>query len=256
MNNFAMLVPMHTKSLLYFIGVFLWVILCGRFSIAISPAALKKRFNAELDKPLQPRYNAAPGQNLPVILNRSQDKIQLCRWGFIPHWAKDVSIDYRLINARAETIMENRIFRSAFRKQRCLVLADGFYEWQKTPLRKIPHRIVLQDKSPFAFAGIWTGWKDKNEHWINSFSIITTKANSLVAEIHDRMPVILQPQDETDWLTTPPEEAANLLQSYPANLMRAYAVSPRVNSTANDDPELIKPIKLKKEQVKRLDEFF
>lgn len=146
-----MFVPMHTKTLLYFIGAFLWVILCGRFSIAISPAALKKRFNAELDKPLQPRYNAAPGQNLPVILNRSPNKIQLCRWGFIPHWAKDASMDYRLINARAETIIENRIFRSAFRKQRCLVLADGFYEWQKTPLRKIPHRIVLQDESPFAF---------------------------------------------------------------------------------------------------------
>ncbi|MFQ6123266.1 MAG: SOS response-associated peptidase [Candidatus Heimdallarchaeota archaeon] len=247
---------MPINVLPYFLGAFLWVLLCGRFSITVSPTALKKRFKAELDKPLQPRYNAAPGQKLPVILNRSPNKILLCRWGFIPHWAKDASMDYRLINARAETIMENRIYRSAFRKRRCLVLADGFYEWQKTPMRKIPHRIVLQDGSPFAFAGIWSGQKNKNKHWINSFSIITTKANSLVAEIHDRMPVILQPQDETNWLNMPPEEAVNLLQPYSANLMQAYPVSSRVNSTTNDDPELIKPITLKKKHVKRLDDYF
>ena len=151
--------------------------------------------------------------------------------------------------------MEKRTFRRAFQKQRSLVLVDGFYEWKKTPQRRIPYRFVLHDEAPFAFAGIWSQWSGADQRAVTSFSIITTDANAVVADVHHRMPVLLQPQDEANWLTVPPEDAGNLLQPYPANLMRAYAVSPRLNSPANDDPELIKPGMLRGERIRRLDEF-
>ncbi|MFQ5821209.1 MAG: SOS response-associated peptidase [Candidatus Heimdallarchaeota archaeon] len=251
-----MFISSLTTSLLSFIGTLIWVVLCGRFSIAIRPAALKKRFDAELGDSFTPRYNAAPGQDLPVILNRSPKKIQLCRWGFIPSWQKKVPTGARLINARAETIMEKRTFQRAFQKQRCLVLADGFYEWKKTPQRRIPYRFVLHDEAPFAFAGIWSQWTGTDQSVVTSFSIITTDANAVVADVHHRMPVLLQPQDEASWLTMPPEDAITLLNPYPSDLMRAYPVSPRVNSPVNDDPSVIKPIKRRKERVKRIDDFF
>jgi len=251
-----MFISIITASFISFFEILVWVILCGRFSIAVRPAALKKRFDAELVDSFTPRYNAAPGQELPVILNRSPNQIQLCRWGFIPPWQKKVPPSARLINARAETIMEKRTFRRAFQKQRCLVLADGFYEWKKTPQRRIPYRFVLHDETPFAFAGIWSQWTGTDQRAVTSFSIITTDANAVVADIHHRMPVLLQPQDEARWLSMPPEDAVTLLNPYPENLMRAYPVSPRVNSPANDDPTVIKPIKRRKERVKRIDDFF
>ena len=252
----AMFISIIAIPILSLGGALVWVVLCGRFSIAIRPVALKKRFDAELADSFSPRYNAAPGQDLPVILNRSPNQIQLCRWGFIPPWQKKAPTGARLINARAETIMEKRTFRRAFQKQRCLVLADGFYEWKKTPQRRIPYRFVLQDEAPFAFAGIWSQWAGADQRAVTSFSIITTDANAVVADVHDRMPVLLQPQDETSWLTMLPEDAVTLLKPFPADLMRAYPVSPRVNSPANDDPAVIKPMKRRKERVKRIDDFF
>jgi len=206
--------------------------------------------------PIRPRYNAAPGQNLPVIRNTSPDKIHLMRWGLIPAWAKSSNHEYHLINARAETISEKNVFRSAFRGRRCLVLADGFYEWSKSQGRKTPYRITLRTETPFAFAGIWSIWTDQTETNVHSFSIITTEANSLVAEIHQRMPVILFPEDEKNWLTLPPEDGLKLLTPYPTELMQAYPVSSRVNSPKNDSPDIIKPVRVQKDRVKRLDDFF
>jgi putative SOS response-associated peptidase YedK len=155
------------------------------------------------------------------------------------------------------------MFRTAVEKRRCLVLADGFYEWQKTSGRKRPHRIILENEDPFAFAGIWSVWQDEHQAKVFSFSIITTEANPVVAEIHPRMPVILHPNDEQKWLTMPPEDATTLLKPYPASLMRTYEVSPEVNSPKNDSPEIIHPLQLRKRPYKmqkrperRLDEFF
>ena len=258
-----MQVPMAILSVFYVVGMLLWSILCGRYTVTLDPRLLISRFNAELADPIQPRYNAAPGQDLPVIRNTSPDKIHLHQWGLIPHWAKSAQHGYKLINTRAETILEKPMFRTPFQKHRCLLLADGFYEWQKTSGGKQPHRIVLENEAPFAFAGIWSLWQDERQSKIFSFSIITTEANSVVAEIHSRMPVILHPKDEQKWLTTSSEDAMALLKPYPASLMRTYEVARLVNSPKNDSPEVIQPLQLRKRPYKmqkrperRLDEFF
>ena len=175
--------------------------MCGRYSLTVSAEKLVNQFKAILpDEGFLPKYNAAPSQKLPIITDSEPGKIQLYRWGLIPHWAKDISIGNKLINARAETINEKPSFRNAFRKQRCLVLADGYYEWQKTDTGKIPYRIILKNEEPFAIAGIWESWHDEADNEIRSFSIITTEANPSLTDIHNRMPVILNPDDTGKWL--------------------------------------------------------
>ena len=175
--------------------------MCGRFSLTSPWELLKERFAVEIPaNHYRIRYNAAPGQNLWVVPEETPYKAQLFQWGLVPFWAKDPKIGNRLINARAETIEEKPAFRTPFKKHRCLVLADGFYEWDKKRARRIPYRVVMKDEHPFALAGICDYWKDNKGDELKSFSIITTEANLLISNIHDRMPVILSRKDEKVWL--------------------------------------------------------
>ena len=218
--------------------------MCGRFSFSPLTKIIEERFNVKVDKTdYKPRYNCAPSQNLAVISNVSQGKLSYFRWGLIPFWAKDKSIGNKLINAKAETISEKPSFRNSFKRKRCLVLSDGFYEWKKEN-EKIPFRITMNDNSLFTMAGIWDSWKDNEDEIVNSFAIITTTPNELLKNIHNRMPVILHKTNENDWLNNNNRDVlSELLKPYPFELMQAYQVSKLVNSPANDNPEIIKPVK-------------
>ena len=167
------------------------------------------------------------------------------RWGLIPWWAKDPSVGSRMINARAEGLHQRPAFRDALRKRRCLVLADGFYEWRKEGNRKVPVRIVLKSREPFAFAGLWETWRAPNGDQVRSCTIVTTRPNALLATIHDRMPVILPEEAEAMWLSPDNQDSPlldGLLGPFPAGSMEAYAVSPVVNSAASDSPACITPV--------------
>ncbi len=195
---------------------------------------------------LPPRYNIAPSQEAPVVRADAAGGRVLApmRWGLIPSWAKEAKIGYRMINARAETVAEKPAFRSALRHRRCLVPADGFYEWRKLGTVKQPYRITRADGAPFAFAGLWERWRAPDGGLIDSFTIITTAANELLRPIHDRMPVILDPADHGPWLDTDgvaPAEAARRLVACADAKLAAVAVSTRVNSPKNDDPACIAP---------------
>lgn len=216
--------------------------MCGRFTLFTDPELLAERFQASLPADeLRPRYNAAPTQQLPVILNDGPPAIQLLQWGLVPFWAKDPAIGSRMINARCETLTEKPAFRAAFKKRRCLVLADGFYEWQKTPDGKQPMRITLAAGEPFAMAGLWENWNAPDGSLLRTFTIITGEPNELVAPIHNRMPAILLPEHEAIWLDNAAEPAIwqDILRPYPAERMTAYPVSRRVNFVGNDDAELV-----------------
>lgn len=201
---------------------------------------------AELSEELAPRYNIAPSQQVPII--RQEDgrrSVSTVRWGLVPHWAKDLSIGNRMINARSETITKKPAFRAAFSRRRCLIPADGFYEWGKTGKTKRPFHFTLKDQSLFAFAGLWDAWQSPDGSIIESCTILTTVANNLAADLPDRMPVILSRQHYALWLTAPFSEAANLadlLVPFDAELMRRYEVSPVVNNPKNDSSDCIKPI--------------
>jgi putative SOS response-associated peptidase YedK len=199
--------------------------MCGRYSFAIEDELIRERFGVSVRSAIyKARYNCAPTQNLAVISTEDPDSISFYRWGLIPFWAKDPSIGNKLINARAETIAEKPSFKQAFRTKRCLVLSDGYFEWEKTK-EKTPYRICIQGCLPFAMAGIWDQWKNPEGVVIKSFSIITTRANSLVEGIHDRMPVILNREDEKKWLTPAPEEKLlELLPPSPSDGMLLYPV--------------------------------
>jgi putative SOS response-associated peptidase YedK len=204
--------------------------------------ALAERFHA-LPPPelFVPTYNAAPAQGQLTILQAQPRAITVSAWGFVPAWADGRHDVKPLINARAETVATKPFFRDAFKKKRCLVLADSFYEWQRVGTRKVPYRIAFKTEEPFAFAGIWSTVHDAHGKEQQTFAIITTEANALVAQIHNRMPVILHERDEEDWLNPqlPLAEAQALLVPFPAELLTAYEVSPRVNSPAHNTPELI-----------------
>ena len=217
--------------------------MCGRFSLTSPWELLKERFAVEIPvNDYRLRYNAAPGQNLWVIPEGTPYDAQLFQWGLVPFWAKDPKIGNRLINARAETIAEKPAFRTPFKKHRCLVLADGFYEWGKKGARRVPYRIVMKDEHPFALAGICDYWKDNKGNELKSFSIITTDANPLISKIHDRMPVILSRKDEKIWLEPDLDifQALKMLRPYPAGEMMMYPVSTLVNNPKNDLPQVIK----------------
>ena len=218
--------------------------MCGRFSIFADPERLVERFDASLpEQGLQPRYNAAPTQDLPVILNEDERHIQLLRWGLVPFWAEDPAIGSRMINARSETLAEKPSFRTALKKRRCLVLADGFYEWQKTADGKVPMRITLKTGEPFAMAGLWETWKEPTGDLLRTFTIITTSPNDLLEPIHNRMPVILPREHEAIWLDNAADQAIwlDMLRPFPADLLTAFHVSKRVNYVGNDDPEIVQP---------------
>jgi len=218
--------------------------MCGRYTIVTDAKALEARFQAYLPPSLlAPSYNAAPSQGLPTILNANPYVITVSAWGFRPEWAdwRDIT---PVINARAETVATKPYFRQAFRTKRCLVLADGFYEWQRTGTGKVPYRIALKTGEPFAFAGLWSMGRDGQRRPWSTFAIITTAANRLVAPIHDRMPVILHPEDEATWLNpeASPAQTQACLKPFPAHLLRLTAVSPKVNSPAYNTPDLLQNV--------------
>jgi putative SOS response-associated peptidase YedK len=219
--------------------------MCGRFTMATNAAALEERFHAHLSTEIaEPTYNAAPSQAQLMILNDHPQAIVRAAWGFVPEWADGRPDIKPLINARAETVATKPFFRDAFKKKRCLVLADGFYEWKRAGKGKVPYRIALKTGEPFAFTGIWSTVHDAQGVMQPTFAILTTEANALVAQIHNRMPVILREQDEADWLNPrlPLDEAQALLVPLPAELLIAYEVSPKVNSPASNSPDLLQPV--------------
>lgn len=193
-----------------------------------------------------PRWNVAPTDDVLAVRNDGRHEIVALHWGLVPNWAKDPSIGNRLINARAETLLERPAFHDALVRRRALVLADGFYEWRHLPDgRKLPIRYALLTGEPFAFAGLWAHRERSHEPPIDSVTIVTTRANDLVGRIHERMPVMLHPRDYERWLTpgeASPETTLPLLRPFPADEMTATPVSPRVNSVAHDDPACIAPL--------------
>lgn len=195
---------------------------------------------------IEPRYNLAPTQQAPVIRLRTEggNELAMMRWGLVPSWSKEgPASGFTMINARAETVADKPAYRAAFRERRCLVPADGFYEWKKLGREKQPYRFTMADDAPFAFAGLWESWRDPAGSPLLSFTIIVTAANALVSAVHDRMPVILTGGKAEAWLAGGSREAMlNLLQPFPTDRMAATPVSQRVNSAANDDPGLIEPL--------------
>jgi len=222
--------------------------MCGRFTLTADPAELQDAF-PEFSLPAQyaPRFNIAPTQPILAVANDGRRRMDFFAWGLIPTWAKDPSIGSRMINARAETLAEKPSFRGPLKYKRCLILTDGFFEWKATPgeKTKTPYFIRLASGKPFAFAGLWDEWHSPDGSQVCSATIITTEPNSLISQLHNRMPVILRPQDYTQWLDPSPQQALDvlpLLRSYPADDMKAYPVSTMVNSPANDRPECILPL--------------
>ena len=221
--------------------------MCGRFTLTDPTQDLAVQFNLPEIPDMQPRYNIAPTQPVAAVRVAPESaarELTLLHWGLIPFWAKDLKIGSRMINARPETVSEKPAFRAAFRQRRCLVVADGFYEWQKLERGKQPFYIRLHDGKPFAFAGLWESWNAPDGSNILSCTIITTTPNSLLAPIHNRMPVILPPDAYEHWLTPGEVDAQAtqpLLKPYPADEMHAYAVSRLVNNPANDNPQCILP---------------
>jgi putative SOS response-associated peptidase YedK len=223
--------------------------MCGRFVQKTPLGDIQVLFETTNPVPnIGPRYNAAPTDSLAVVRFNPQTRarsLDLLRWGLVPLWAKDLAFGPKCINARRETVATNNIFRDAFERRRCLVPADGFYEWQKRGAAKQPHAIVPA-KGLFAFAGLWERWKNPADGAIvRSFTIVTGLPNALCAPIHDRMPVILPPAVWPLWLgeeAASPDELLALLQPYPAELMRVYPIGPRVGNVRNDDPTLLDPL--------------
>ncbi|MDF1512881.1 MAG: SOS response-associated peptidase [Anaerolineae bacterium] len=221
--------------------------MCGRFSLWLELTDLIKAFpDFVFPNEMAPRYNIAPTQSIAVVTNNPDRNVEFFRWGLIPSWAKDPEIGSRMINARSETVNEKPSFRAAFRRRRCLILADGFYEWQKVPgsKSKTPMYIRMKNGRPFAFAGLWEIWQPDTTP-VLSCTILTTKPNALLAPIHNRMPVIL-PEDHYDnWLETPETERhalQDVLQPYDPAFMTAYPVSTVVNNPRNDVPDCVMPV--------------
>lgn len=226
--------------------------MCGRYSITTDPEAMRRIFRIDTLLNLQPRWNVAPTQEVPVVRSgdpkreggRGGRELHIMRWGLVPFWAKDIGIGAKMINARAETVTEKPAFRGAFKYRRCLVPADGFYEWKTEAGRKQPWRIVRRDRAPFAFAGLWELWEGTGEgSALETFTIVTTDANEAVRDIHHRMPVMLfdDAQFET-WLTAEPKVAAGLMAPCDPAAIEAYRVDPKVGNVRNDDPSLVEPV--------------
>ncbi|WP_254279099.1 SOS response-associated peptidase [Haloarcula marina] len=250
--------------------------MCGRYSLFAPPETIEARFDATFDFTFEPRYNAAPSQSLPVVTDADADTIQRMKWGLVPSWADDRS-DHGYINARAETLAEKRSFAAAYESRRssteqseagpdtptagrCLVPADGFYEWVSGDGGKQPYRVALPDDALFAMAGLYERWEPPQrqtglgefgasdddggqDEVIETFTIVTTEPNASVRGLHHRMAVILDPDEEETWLTGDTEAVSDLLDPYDGE-MRTYPVSTAVNSPANDDPSIIEEIEV------------
>ena len=222
--------------------------MCGRYSLTSNMDDLQARFDFEArDLVYRPRYNVAPTQTVLSVVNDQGNRAEFMRWGLIPFWAKDPKIGARMINARAETVAQKPAFRNALRKRRCLILADGFYEWQKQAGKKVPMYIAAKSREPFAMAGLFETWKSPSGENVRSCTIITTVPNSLMESIHNRMPVILAQDAEATWLDPEIDDADDLmplLMPCPADRLEAYPVSPLVNSPQNDSPECVLPAQM------------
>lgn len=221
--------------------------MCGRFTLQLPPEFLAEIFGLTEVPAYPARYNIAPTQKIPTIRTDAdyRNRFDLLSWGLIPSWAKDKSQASHMINARSETIAEKPAFKQAFKHRRCLIPSSGFYEWFAVGKEKHPLFIHLKNDLPMVFAGIWEHWKSPEGENIETCSILTTASNKLIEPIHDRMPVILHPQEFDLWLDrdlTEHEKLKQLFQPYPADLMDMYQVSTMVNSPRNDSPELIKPL--------------
>ncbi|NHN46766.1 SOS response-associated peptidase [Halostella sp. JP-L12] len=243
--------------------------MCGRYSLFAPREDVVDLLDAAPEREFGPRYNMAPGEELPVVRDAASDRIEFLRWGLVPHWADDDGIGNDLINARAETVAEKPSFRDAFRQSyadadgpragRCLVPADGFYEWVDEGDGKQPYRVAFEDDRPFAMAGLWATWEAEVEQVgldafgdggdatpetrrLETFAVVTTEPNDLVADLHHRMAVILDEDDRGAWLDADPDAAADLLDPFPADEMRAYPVSTAVNDPSNDAPAVAEPL--------------
>lgn len=223
--------------------------MCGRFTLASDAETLQQTFfDFEVPTNLSPRYNISPTQDVAGVSNTPEKQVEFFHWGLIPSWAKDPKIGNRMINARSETLAEKPSFRNAYKRRRCLVLADGYYEWQKIPGDRVkqPVYIRLKSQKPFAVAGLWEVWQTRDmDEPLKSCTIITCPPNTMLADIHHRMPVILPQDAYAQWLS-PDEQPADALQSllipYPGEEMEAYPVSRFVNRPTNDSPECIAPL--------------
>ena len=219
--------------------------MCGRFILTSPGRVLAAQFELQHEPELTPRYNIAPTQQVPAIkMDTGGRRLEMLKWGLVPFWAKDASISARLINARCETLSEKPAFRAAFKSRRCLIPANGFYEWMKERGKKQPYLFKLTDGSLFAFAGLWERWESKDGVALESCTIITTDANELVQPLHDRMPVILKNKDYALWLDpiAKREILQPLLIPYPSVEMKCYPVSPNVNKATYDNPDSIEPL--------------
>ena len=219
--------------------------MCGRYSLTSNISELQGRFGFVMDSPAPlPRYNIAPTQPVLAVVNDGQRRGELMRWGLVPSWAKDVKIGSRMINAVSETAASKPAFRSAFRRRRCLVLADGFYEWRREGKQRVPMYFTQKSGEPMALAGLWENWKSPEGEWVRSCTILTTAANSFVRPIHDRMPVILSAETEPLWLDPLTEEPGTLeplLLPAPVELLEVREVSTTVNNARSEGPECISP---------------
>lgn len=215
--------------------------MCGRFAFYSPSEATAALFGASGSIDLKPRYNIAPTQDIAAIRETGDGReLTTLRWGLVPFWAKDPSIGNRMINARAETVAEKPAFRAAYRRRRCLVLADGFYEWRKEGTGKTPYLISLASGEPFALAGLWEHWKAKeSDETIDSATLITTDANSFMNQLHHRMPVILEPATAERWLAGDEDVLDEIAEAGPR--LRAWPVDRRVNNARNEGEELIEP---------------
>lgn len=216
--------------------------MCGRFTLSLEPGDLQEELGlGAMPADLRPRYNIAPTQPVAVVVDGGSRDVAMYHWGLVPGWAKDVSMGSRMINARSETLAEKPSFRQAFAHRRCLIPADGFYEWDKKGSKKEPYFIHLASGKPFMFAGLWETWHGPDGSVLNSCTIITCAANALVGRLHERMPVILPRDQQTGWLTPGIHlsDLQALLAPFSAGEMAMYPVRPVVNNPANDSPECL-----------------
>lgn len=217
--------------------------MCGRYSLNKSKIQLEERFQAEMLVDFKPRFNIAPTQLVPVITSDSPKGFSFFYWGITPDFAKNKPVSQKFINAKAETVNEKISFKQSFKTRRCLVPADGFFEWKRLGKKtKIPYRFTMADEQAFSFAGIWEEFENEFGESNHTFLILTTSPNSLVSEVHDRMPVILKKEDEKKWLDkySSEEDLLKMLNTYPGDEMLSYTVSPLVNSVHNDSPAIIR----------------
>lgn len=216
--------------------------MCGRYALTSPPEIIAERFRLLWTPELAPHYNIAPGQMIPVVREAGEGRaLASLKWGLIPSWAREATIAMKLINARGETLAEKPAFRSAYRQRRCLIPADAFYEWKAVAGRKQPYCIRLRDDGPFGMAGLWERWTDPSGQAVESCTIVTVAANALIADLHDRMPLIVAPDDYDAWLAA---ESRELPPPLLPEAMRHYPVSPLVSNARNDVPGCLDPIEL------------